>query len=561
VGNDQRLSMGTRIKSTRILGQRFVLVLEACIYALPSGLVIVWAFTHRTPRTAFATLLTSLILAGVAAAIVRNWRWFFLLQAPLCFLSVLFVCYTLSYGMPPGRTLASLLIGASSEEIKGFVSLRQGRALVLLLAAWTAAYLPLAVIIRPTPIFDRKRSAVQKAYLTVSVLLLGLTVTDSAQLIDGIALQPMVGSVLYLAADLPSARESLTGGQIKKVPYGARKTAGSEVHIVIIGEAARRDSWSAYGYPRPTTPLLQALGNDVVWLRNVTADANLTEWAVPILLTGIPPNKIENTPLQGNIFDLAKEAGYRTAWLVNQDITISMATGVHADVLEFPPDFKTNINGRHTLDESLLPALRQELSRPDQPRFIGIHMMGSHWEYYNRYPARFQQFGNKHDLEKLSMISIFAASDASEVAVVDSYDNSVLYSDWFLRQVIDSAANLSVPATVTFFPDHGEDLQHLDGAAGHGAPIFTRHAFEIPAFIWFNRAYQISHPKEVAAIKQNATASIRSHDLFNTLGQLMEIEWPTCKSTRSFASEDFTPDERMSVIAGGKLVPDNEGPR
>jgi heptose-I-phosphate ethanolaminephosphotransferase len=237
-----------------------------------------------------------------------------------------------------------------------------------------------------------------------------------------------------------------------------------------------------------------------------------------------------------------------------------MAVGVHADVLEFPPDFSTNINGRRTLDETLLPALRRELSSADHPRFIGVHVMGSHWEYYNRYPVRFQQFGNKRDLERLSMISIFAATDASELAVVDSYDNSVLYSDWFLRQVIDAAANLSVPVTVTFFPDHGEDLQRLDGAAGHGAPVFTRHAFEIPAFIWFNRAYQKSHAENVAAVKRNATAFIRSHDLFNTLGQLMEIEWSTFKAARSFASDSFKPDEDMNVIAGGRLVPLERGP-
>jgi glucan phosphoethanolaminetransferase (alkaline phosphatase superfamily) len=354
--------------------------------------------------------------------------------------------------------------------------------------------------------------------------------------------------------DVPRARERLAGQNVHKIPYRAHRRGAEEVHIFVMGESARRDSWSAYGYRRDTTPLLAAIGDDLVWLRAASADANLTEWAVPILLTGIPPDRILTTPVSGNIVDLAREAGYRTAWLVNQDIAISTSVGVSADTMDFPPDFNSNINGRHTLDEVLLPAYRRELARSGESRFIGIHMMGSHWEYYNRYPNRFQHFGGAEIPKSLSMISIFVSGRANEAAVVDAYDNSVLYSDWFLRQVIDGAAQLGVPATVTFFSDHGEDLQYLDGNAGHGAPEYTPHAYQIPAFVWFNKAYQKAHPQEVAAVRANAAASVRSHDLFCSLGQLMGVSWPGFDPARSIASPQFAADRRTPVIAGGVLV-------
>jgi glucan phosphoethanolaminetransferase (alkaline phosphatase superfamily) len=507
-------------KSTRLVAAAGVL------YAAPSCVVIEWAAFYRSPRTAAAVLLAAMIVAAVMAAIARYWRSFFVIQFPLLLLGIAYLGYTVSYGMPPGQTLASLLAGASLEEIKGFLLLPHTGLIIVPMLIWAASYLAVALWIRPAAIFSGLQPVLRRGYLVVVFALLAITATDPAQLIDGLSLQPIVGSVMFLAGDLPRARDALAGHNIRKTPYGARRSGVEEVHILVLGESARRDSWSAYGYRRDTMPLLSAVSADLVWLRDASADANLTEWAVPIRLTGIPPDRMLTTPITGNIVDLAREAGYRTAWLVNQDIAISTSAGVSADTMDFPPDFNSNINGRHTLDEVLLPAYRRELARSGQSRFIGIHMMGSHWEYYNRYPSRFQQFGGAQGVKKLSMISVFVSGGASEAAVVDAYDNSVLYSDWFLRQIIDGAARLRVPATVTFFPDHGEDLQQLDGNSGHGAPEYTRHAFQIPAFLWFNQAYQAAHPQEVAAVRANAAAAIRSYELFPTLGHLMGISWP-----------------------------------
>jgi len=101
---------------------------------------------------------------------------------------------------------------------------------------------------------------------------------------------------------------------------------------------------------------------------------------------------------------------------------------------------------------------------------------------------------------------------------------------------------------------HGEDLQQLDGETGHGAPAYTQHAFEIPAFVWVNDAYRGAHPQVVAALKSNTNKEIRSHNVFYTVADLMGIEWPGAKPERSFASDRFLPDASMKLVAGGLLV-------
>ena len=208
---------------------------------------------------------------------------------------------------------------------------------------------------------------------------------------------------------------------------------------------------------------------------------------------------------------------------------------------------------RFNTDEDLLPAYTRELGNKGHSRFIGMHVLGSHWEYYRRYPLKFQRYG---DQSKLGTLSVFDLDSAVERELTDSYDNSVLYTDWFLQQVIEAARQLKVPATVTFVPDHGESLPALDkGAAGHGGPDFYPSQFELPAFVWVNDAYRAAHPERVAILKANVARQVRSHEFFYTVADLMGINWPGAKPQRSFASAAFVPDTTDQYLVGGALKP------
>lgn len=184
---------------------------------------------------------------------------------------------------------------------------------------------------------------------------------------------------------------------------------------------------------------------------------------MPIILTGMSPEEFALDKIRGNLVDLAKEAGYSTAWVDNQDIQTATAVGMSATHTTNPIDLHADSMGRHTLDEVLLPAIQRE-----------------------------------------------------------------------------SARGLSVPATVMFVSDHGEDLQLLDGTAGHGAPAYTDHAFDIPAFVWVNRDYRARYPARVHALESNAAKVFRSHNVFET--------------ERSLVSEGYVPSTEVRYVAGGNQI-------
>jgi glucan phosphoethanolaminetransferase (alkaline phosphatase superfamily) len=418
------------------------------------------------------------------------------------------------------------------------------------------AYVWMAWRLPAVAIFKGWSYRIARLLLVAVIPLAAYASFDSNELIDGAALNPVVGSFMFFGGQMPRIYAQLHGSLTNKIPYHAKRMDRSEeVHVLVVGESARRGSWSVYGYSRPTTPYLNSLKarGEAIFFQDVMADANLTQNAVPIILTGIPPGRILNANISGNLFDLAREAGYSTAWLVNQDIEITMLAGVSVDPLETPPDPRPSLFGRVLQDATLLPVYRREIGRTGTARFIGLHVMGSHWEYYKRYPSTFERFGNA---DGLGAASIMFNNLAVEKALVGTYDNSVLYTDWFLGQIIDEARKLAVPATVTFVPDHGEDLAEFDGgSAGHGDPSYQPSQFKIPAFIWANEGYRRAHPQIIEAIQRNASAEIRSRNIFYAMADIMGITWPAQQPAQSYASPRFVPDASGPLLAGGVLVP------
>ena len=211
----------------------------------------------------------------------------------------------------------------------------------------------------------------------------------------------------------------------------------------------------------------------------------------------------------------------------------------------YPPSLRTLASGRLPWDQVLLPEVRDELERGTRPQFIGLHVIGSHWPYDSRYPVQFKLFGSGAPLTYLD-----AVSGRPDQRVVDAYDNSVAYTDWFLGEIIAAARKLDVPVTITYFSDHGEDLYLLDGRSGHGAASYSKHQFDIPAFVWVNSAYREAHPDKVQAMQQNAGKEIRSHNVFYSVADLMGIQWPGARAAESFASAAFVPDVETPLIAG-----------
>jgi glucan phosphoethanolaminetransferase (alkaline phosphatase superfamily) len=264
-----------------------LLTLCAAPYA---AMLIFWARHGHVLRSALAFLAAAALGALLLAYCTRSWRTLFLAYVPLLLLSAAYAAYALTYGIVPGHTLAILLLSASLEEIRGALLLWPQKWLLLPAFAVLGVYLWLAWRLPAWPILTGRSKLVARVILLLTLPAVAYAASNSRQLVDGLAFNPAVGSLMFLGGELPRDRAQIRGVNVVKIPFHAtRDSAAEEVHILIIGESGRRDSWSVYGYARHTTPYLEHIKNEMILLQHVTADANLTSVAVPMILTGLTP--------------------------------------------------------------------------------------------------------------------------------------------------------------------------------------------------------------------------------------------------------------------------------
>lgn len=294
-----------------------------------------------------------------------------------------------------------------------------------------------------------------------------------------------------------------------------------QIYVLVIGESSRRNHWQLFGYDRPTNPKLTKLSNLIPITRMVAAWP-LTIGAVPDMLTRKPPTMpIAKTFPEASIVRVMREAGFDTWWLSNQNpagkansaITVYADESAHVRWLSL-----------HKYDSDLRRALSTVLNKTHGDLFVVLHMMGSHRNYDERYPAQFKRFtptiadGNRFnpDVEQ----------------TINSYDNTILYTDHVLATLIGLHKETNAVTALWYESDHGETLPTATcPTKGHGYGY--RYEFPIPAFFWYSDAYAGLFPEKINTLRANRNKRVTDNDTFATLVDMVDVDFPGHDESRS----------------------------
>lgn len=305
-----------------------------------------------------------------------------------------------------------------------------------------------------------------------------------------------------------------------------------QVIVLVIGETSRRANWQLNGYMRATNPLLNTQKNVINFTDMLSASA-ATRSSIPMLLTRKPATHVYRYDFaEKSVISAFKEAGFATYWLSTQQKfgTHDTSTSVYAkeaDEVIFLN--KTNYSHQGETDEVILPALAKILAAPNKKQLIVIHTLGSHFEYSHRYPAAFDIFRpSLNDLDRYSL-----QDHRYKQQIVNSYDNSILYTDYVLNGLIESLKlQTNTESFLLYSSDHGEDL--FDGQcdkSGHGnETVFN---FEVASLAWYSQAFADKHPDKIQKLKINASKKINHTSVFPTLIDAADIIIPTYRHERS----------------------------
>ena len=311
--------------------------------------------------------------------------------------------------------------------------------------------------------------------------------------------------------------------------YEAERTAeapGREVYVYIIGEAARAMNWQLYGYGRETNPLLSGVG-DLVVFRDVLTQSNTTHKSVPLILSSVATGEHEELYRRKGLPALFNEAGFDTWFISNQS-----PQGAMIDHLAHDARHVIYIRSpRH--DTQLLDEMRKALERSTSQKLLFVlHCYGSHFSYHQRYPREFAHFQPDNDV---------AIARQHRPMLVNAYDNSIRYTDYFLAQTIDYLRSLKgTSSALLYCADHGEDLIDDDRERFlHASPTTTAYQLYVASLAWFSEDYRTHFPEKVAAAEANETAPATTHALFHTMADMASIRGRFLTTKVSLVSPDF----------------------
>lgn len=289
--------------------------------------------------------------------------------------------------------------------------------------------------------------------------------------------------------------------------------------VLAIGESSRRRSFSLYGYERrETNPVLRATGG--LHLLDGVAKRGSTLYALPEILA------------RGDVklAQVTSRLGVPTACFVNYTLYDNCVEPGETKVSDCG-------HGGRCYDEDVLPLLEADLAAyRSGPRFLVLHLGGgSHGPMYrDRHPPEFDRF-------EPGCTDADVANQCSLEQLYNSYDNTILYVDFVVGEILTGLEKSSLPYVFIYLSDHGESLME-EGRMFHGVPPgipLPPEQAEIPLIVKASVPIRIVEREEY-----------RQQDVFDTVLGLLSIASPIADPERSFVGRVDEVEERGATSAG-----------
>jgi len=293
--------------------------------------------------------------------------------------------------------------------------------------------------------------------------------------------------------------------------------------VFVLGETARSQSFSLNGYERLTNPLLAK--ENITSFQHVASCGTSTAESVPCMFSHLGrvgfakrSNEFEN------MLDVLHHAGYAVLWMDNQS-----GCKDQCDRVPNTNTSKLNVAGQCEGDECrdtvMLTRIDAELAKlSDERRARGtvlvMHQMGSHGPaYFKRTPPEFKIF--KPECTDTSL------SQCDRTQVVNAYDNTIVFTDYFLSRVIawlKTQEKTSTPAML-YVADHGESLGennlYLHGLPYSMAPTEQK---TVPMITWLSPGFEQLSRVSTRCLQSQRDKPLSHDNLFHSVLGLMAVK-------------------------------------
>ena len=452
------------------------------------------------------------------------------------FLASVYSVHIVLYGMPiSSLSIAAIYQTNAIETVEFIKSYVTWKTLVAVALCWIVP-IPfiLALIRTPRPVHGKKAWLFFCLLFSAALVFVAVRTPQKAWKYNPVY-QTYVANEQYL--EKKRAVASFTSENIQKVlkeyPVVARRK-GPVTLVVVIGESAVRSHHGYYGYPRRTTPFMDARKDQLlIFTDMISAAPNTAASHTESLL--LP---LESTDKKLPVMKMLNAAGMRTWWITSQ-----YAYDEACSPLPFLADeivsLNSSVDKSQFFDEAVLPELSSVLQKSaGQSRAIFLNIMGSHVKYGSRYPQEFAYFKDSS-----GMTSLWSALPEAQ-EIINEYDNSIRYTDFILEQIIRQLE--TVPNSVLIYlSDHGQDVFDVERRYGHS--LNRNCGVEIPFFLWMSPSFEQWRGEEIQYWKECASRPTMSNCLGFFIADVLDIQVESSRRSLSPLCRDWKPVRRVAA--------------
>jgi lipid A ethanolaminephosphotransferase len=278
--------------------------------------------------------------------------------------------------------------------------------------------------------------------------------------------------------------------------------------VVVIGESARRENCSLYGYERNTNPLL---ANNNVTPLMAESSATYTTAGVKAILDHKPSKELYEI-LPNYLYRNGVEVIWRSCNWGEPPLHIEHYYS-HSQLRELYPE----VDGRY--DGILLAGLGEQIAASDKDKILVVlHCSTSHGpSYYQKYPSDFERF--------TPVCRSVEMANADHDELINAYDNTILYTDYLLHSLIEILSGIEDrESTMLFISDHGESLGE-DNLYMHGVPMSMapKQQYEIPFIVWQSNNKLKIKPLEM----------VGHYNVFHSVLRILSVDSPIYDDSKS----------------------------
>lgn len=294
---------------------------------------------------------------------------------------------------------------------------------------------------------------------------------------------------------------------------GTSAGARPKLVMVVVGETARAKNFQLNGYLRATNPSLSKRA-DVISFKNVSSCGTATAVSLPCMFSRMARSQYDEVraATEENLLDILQRTGIRILWRNNNNGGCKgVCERVPTDDMPSQKIAGQCVNKDGTCyDEVLLHQLGTRIDAMQGDGLIVLHQIGSHGPtYFERYPPESRVFSPTCDSNQIQK--------CSNEELVNTYDNTLVYTDLMLDKVIDLLQRHADQRDVAmiYLSDHGESLGER-GMYLHGTPYVIAPAEQthVPMVMWFSPKFSQNARLNMACLHQNAEKKAYSHDHF-----------------------------------------------